>query len=197
MIPQLWKRNLEWLEWRQMHPDLDDREAEYLYRVEQKMFQNYQDEIRNQMMNRQTRLVGDLMNLSADISTILNKGGVDNTDTDSYIYPDYVAFRGKLGDNYGIFKGSETYTLNKGERFIINTATNASFGSGNSFNNGNANGVYLVLETRTITQYTNITMIDVFTFEAGLNNSWWVFDSALDPTRGVDQIIFTKSEYPF
>ena len=75
MIPQLWTRNLEWIEWRQIHPDLNDREAEYLYQVEQKMFQNYQDEIRNQMLNRQTRIVGDLINLSADISTILNEGG--------------------------------------------------------------------------------------------------------------------------
>lgn len=195
MIPQLWKRNLEWLEWRQMHPDLDDREAEYLYRAEQKMFQNYQDEIRNQTINRQTRLVGDLMNLSVDISTILNKGGVDNT-VDRYIYPDYVAFRGKLGNNYGVFVGSETYTLNEGERFIINTSTNAFFGSGNIFNNGGSNGVYLVLETRTITQYTNTTLIKI-TFETGLSNSWWVFDSTLDPTRGVDQIEFNNSEYPF
>lgn len=75
MTPQLWKRNLEWLEWRQMHPDLEEREAQYLYQVEQKMFQNYQDEVRNQMSNRRTRLVGDLMNLSADISSIINRGG--------------------------------------------------------------------------------------------------------------------------
>ena len=77
MIPQLWTRNLEWPEWRQIHPDLDDREAEYLYQVEQKMFQNYQDEIRNQTLNRQAQLTGDLLNLSADITTILNEGGLD------------------------------------------------------------------------------------------------------------------------
>ena len=75
MTPQLWKRNLSWPEWRQMHPDLDDREAEYLYMAELKMFQNYQDELRNQTTNRQNRLSGDLLNLSADISTILTKGG--------------------------------------------------------------------------------------------------------------------------
>ena len=75
MTPQLWKRNLSWPEWRQMHPDLEDREAEYLYMAELKMFQNYQDELRNQTTNRQNRLSGDLLNLSADISTILNKGG--------------------------------------------------------------------------------------------------------------------------
>lgn len=74
MIPQLWKRGLSWPEWRQMHPDLEDREAEYLYMAELKMFQNYQDEIRNQIISRQARLVGDLMNLSADISTVLTVG---------------------------------------------------------------------------------------------------------------------------
>ena len=75
MTPQLWKRNLSWPEWRQMHPDLEDREAEYLYMAELKMFRNYQDELRNQTTNRQNRLSGDLLNLSADISTILTKGG--------------------------------------------------------------------------------------------------------------------------
>ena len=75
MTPQLWTRNLSWLEWRQMHPDLEDREAEYLYMAELKMFRNYQDELRNQTTNRQNRLSGDLLNLSADISTILTKGG--------------------------------------------------------------------------------------------------------------------------
>jgi len=38
------------------------------------MFQNYQDEIRNQIRVRQVRLSGDLMNLSADISSILVEG---------------------------------------------------------------------------------------------------------------------------
>jgi len=75
MTPQLWKRNLSWPEWRQMHPDLDDREAEYLYMAELKMFRNYQNELLNQTKMRQARLSGDLLNLSADISTILTKGG--------------------------------------------------------------------------------------------------------------------------
>ena len=80
MNPQLWTRNLEWPEWRQMHPDLDDREAEYLYMAELRMFQNYQDEIRNQAQIRQAKLSGDLMNLSADISTILTQGGRKNSE---------------------------------------------------------------------------------------------------------------------
>lgn len=74
MIPQLWTRNLNWPEWIEKHPNLDIREAEYLYKAELKMFQNYQDEIRNQIRVRQARLSGDLMNLSADISSILVEG---------------------------------------------------------------------------------------------------------------------------
>jgi hypothetical protein len=77
MIPQLWTRELDFVEWRKLHPDLQDREAEYLFRAELKMFRNYQDEIVNQMRVRQARLSGDLMNLAADISSVLNiKGGV-------------------------------------------------------------------------------------------------------------------------
>jgi len=80
MNPQLWTRNLEWPEWKQMHPDLDDREAEYLYQVEQRMFQNYRNEIIKQAQIRQAKLSGDLMNLSADISTILTQGGRKNSE---------------------------------------------------------------------------------------------------------------------
>ena len=87
MTPQLWKRNLSWPEWRQMHPDLEDREAEYLYMAELKMFQNYQDEIRNQIISRQARLVGDLMNLSADISTVLTVGRKGNESIPSQSTP--------------------------------------------------------------------------------------------------------------
>lgn len=76
MTPQLWTRELDFVEWRKSHPDLQDREAEYLFRAELKMFRNYQDEIRNQMRVRQARLSGDLMNLAADISSVLVKGGV-------------------------------------------------------------------------------------------------------------------------
>lgn len=97
MTPQLWKRNLEWLEWRQMHPDLEEREAQYLYQVEQKMFQNYQDEVRNQMSNRRTRLVGDLMNLSADISSIINRGGKHRKYTYRSNFVDSLEGWGKTG----------------------------------------------------------------------------------------------------
>lgn len=167
MIPQLWKRNLEWLEWRQMHPDLDDREAEYLYQVEQKMFQNYQDEIRNQMMNRQTRLVGDLMNLSADISTILNQGG-------QFKYKaDYVGFEGQIFSNpntgIGAFIGSGTHLFKIGDLFSYNLTVGGS----------EDNGIYKVLVEVNQTQTTNFSLA-IFNFLGGLNNNSWVLVATLD-----------------
>ena len=119
MIPQLWTRNLEWPEWRQIHPDLDDREAEYLYQVEQKMFQNYQDEIRNQTLNRQAQLTGDLLNLSADITTILNEGGLDIPS----IPRRYILMQGVypgpfIGIAVGRSIGDVAYTQLLGDEFV-------------------------------------------------------------------------------
>ena len=88
MTPRLWTRFLSFQEWKLTHPDLTDRDAILLYEAELKMFQNYQDELRNQTLNRQARLTGDLLNLSADISTILTEGGVRKS---SY---DYIAISG-------------------------------------------------------------------------------------------------------
>jgi hypothetical protein len=75
MTPQLWIQFLTFQDWRLTHPDLNDEDAVLLYKAELQLFQNYQDEIRNQTVNRQVQLTGDLLNLSADISTILTEGG--------------------------------------------------------------------------------------------------------------------------
>ena len=75
MTPQLWTQFQPFQDWRLAHPDLTYEDAVLLYKAELQLFQNYQDEIRNQTINRQTQLTGDLLNLSADISTILNEGG--------------------------------------------------------------------------------------------------------------------------
>jgi len=75
MTPQLWTQFLSFQDWRLTYPDLTDEDAVLLYKAELQLFQNYQDEIRNQTINRQVQLTGDLLNLSADISTILNEGG--------------------------------------------------------------------------------------------------------------------------
>jgi len=162
MTPQLWTRNLEWPEWRQMHPDLSDQDAEYLYRAELKMFQNYQDEIRNQRINRQNRLTGDLLNLSADISTILNEGGAGLV-----IYKaDYVGFKGQVFENpitgVGVFVGTGTHLFKVGDLFSFNreSAANAQ------------NGIYEVLVETNQTQIANPSLA-IFNFTAGLNNNLW------------------------
>ena len=162
MIPQLWKRNLEWLEWRQMHPDLSDQDAEYLYRAELKMFQNYQDEIRNQMVDRQNRLTGDLINLSADISTILNEGGVYKFKYTA----DYVGFEGQVAVNpitgVGAFIGTGTHLFKVGDLFSFNreSAANAQ------------NGIYEVLVETNQAQETNPS-IAILRFSFGVNNNLW------------------------
>ena len=75
MIPQLWPRFLTFPEWKLTHPNMEEVEANKLYVAELRLFQNYQDEILNQTLNRQTQLSNNLLNLSADISTILTEGG--------------------------------------------------------------------------------------------------------------------------
>ena len=110
MTPQLWVRSMEWSEWRQMHPDLQDREAEYLYNLESKMFTNYQDELRNQAEFRKANLSGDLLDTAADISTILNEGGV-------YTPPPPPP---TLPEGYTVwFDGSDTTTM----QFTSNTVS--------------------------------------------------------------------------
>ena len=140
MTPQLWTRNLSWLEWRQMHPDLEDREAEYLYKVELKMFQNYQDELRNQTTNRQNRLAGDLLNLSADISTILTEGGV-YTPPRRYIMIQgiYDTFQPFVGIAVGRDLNDLNFQMLVGDEFVydFSISTNPAF--------GNARGTYRVI----------------------------------------------------
>lgn len=160
MIPQLWTRGLEFIEWRQLHPNLDDREAEYLYNAELKMFQNYTEEIINQIQNRQARLTGDLNNLAADISTILTEGG-------TFMYKaDYVGFKGQTIENpntgVGAFVGSGTHLFRVGDLFSFDT-------KGNGQEN---NGIYKVLVETNQTQFTS-PAIAVVQFILGLNNNFW------------------------
>jgi hypothetical protein len=72
MIPQLWKRFFNFTEWRTLHPHLNDLDAERLYSMELRLFQNYENEIRNLIQTRQTKLVNQIDTLSSDISNILN-----------------------------------------------------------------------------------------------------------------------------
>ena len=79
MTPQLWIQFLTFQDWRLTHPNLTDQEAILLYKAELQLFQNYQDEIRNQTIDRRDTLANDVSNLGNDISDVLigdSGGGV-------------------------------------------------------------------------------------------------------------------------
>ena len=71
MTPQLWIQFLTFQDWRLTHPDLTNQEATLLYKAELQLFQNYQDEIRNQTIDRRNTLANDVSNLGNDINNIL------------------------------------------------------------------------------------------------------------------------------
>ena len=157
MTPQLWTRNLEWLEWRQMHPDLDDREAEYLYQMEQKMFQNYRDEIIRQAQIRQAKLSGDLMNLSADISTVLTQGG-----RVPFRYSaDYDGLVGSGVTYSGVFLGSGTHSFIVGDIFKVFIAPPLNI---------NYNGLWKVTSAHDITKGNYILAYSTFQSNISLYN---------------------------
>ena len=150
MTPQLWTRFLTFQEWQLTHPDLTNEEAAFLYRAELQLFQNYQDEIRNQTINRQTQLTGDLLNLSADISAILSEGG-------SYWLAGYYNGIIRFGDESGIshfgsFFGDTTHVYATGDIFKVDSA---------SLDDLNDNGFYKVLIGITLDQRNNIGLANV------------------------------------
>ena len=144
MTPQLWIQFLTFQDWRLTHPDLTDQEATLLYKAELQLFQNYQDEILNQTLNRQTQLSDNLLNLSADIDSILTEGGGYR---DSFRYTaDYLGFRGQKAVNpntgEGRFIGSGT-VFEVGDLFSYEITIQGGGG------NISQNGIY-----RVVLQYT-------------------------------------------
>ena len=142
MIPQLWPRFLTFPEWKLTHPNMEEVEANQLYAAELRLFQNYQDEILNQTLNRQTQLSNNLLNLSADITTILTEGG-------RYFNPfrytaDYLGLRGNKfeDEGEGRFIGSGT-VFEVGELFSYEITIQGGGG------NISQNGIY-----RVVLQYT-------------------------------------------
>jgi len=142
MTPQLWIQFLTFQDWRLTHPDLTDQEATLLYKAELQLFQNYQDEILNQTLNRQTQLSDNLLNLSADIDSILTEGGGYR---DSFRYvADYLGLRGNKfeDDGEGRFIGSGTI-FEVGDLFSYEITIQGGGG------NISQNGIY-----RVVLQYT-------------------------------------------
>ena len=71
--PRLWPRFLVISEWRLTYPDLDHEsiESNQLYKAELQLFQNYQDEIKNQSKIRQGNLVKNISKLGQNVSNVL------------------------------------------------------------------------------------------------------------------------------
>ena len=167
MTPQLWTRFLTFQEWKLTHPDLTDQEATLLYKAELQLFQNYQDEIRNQTRNRQARLTGDLLNLSTDISNILTEGGA------GFRYKaDYVGFEGQITVNpntgVGAFVGSGTHLFKVGDLFSYNLEAPQD-----------VNGIYEVL-VETNQSQSPTPAISFTNLSFGVNNSLWKRVATLD-----------------
>jgi len=166
MTPQLWTQFLSFQDWKLTHPNLTNEDAILLYKAELQLFQNYQDEIRNQTVNRQVQLTGDLLNLSADISTILTEGGV------FYYKADYIGFEGQITVNpntgVGAFVGSGTHLFKVGDLFSYNLEAPQD-----------VNGIYEVLVETNQAQETNPS-IAILRFNFGVNNNFWKRVATLD-----------------
>ena len=97
MIPQLWTRHFDFPEWRLQHPNIVEtlgiEETIRFYEAELQLFKNYQEEIINQMRNRQNNLAESILDTSNAISDILTPGG-GYTDTFRYT-ADYLGFKGQ------------------------------------------------------------------------------------------------------
>jgi hypothetical protein len=167
MTPQLWTRFLTFPEWKLSHPNLEEEEANRFYVAELQLFQNYQDEIRNQTRNRQTRLTGDLLNLSTDISSILTKGGVFRYKAD------YIGFKGRVDITptigVGAFVGTGTHLFKVGDLFSFNRESAAN----------SQNGIYEVLVETNQAQETNHATA-IVRFIIGKSSNLWKQVATLD-----------------
>ena len=78
MILQLWTRNFDFPEWRLNHPNIVEtlgvEETIRFYKAELQLFKNYQEEVINQMKNRQSNLAENILDVSNTISNILVGG---------------------------------------------------------------------------------------------------------------------------
>ena len=73
MQPRLWNRHITFEEWRLQHRHLNDKEAFQLYSQEQRLFENYENELINQQLIAQHNAVVESANLLANnISSIFN-----------------------------------------------------------------------------------------------------------------------------
>jgi hypothetical protein len=71
--PRMWSRRHNFSEWRMLseNRNLNEREAQNLFRQEEMMWDNYEEEIRNLIVEKQTKIVNQVNQLNSYISDVM------------------------------------------------------------------------------------------------------------------------------
>ena len=179
MIPQLWTRHFDFPEWRLQHPNIVEtlgiEETIRFYEAELQLFNNYQEEIVNQMRNRQNNLAENILNVSNTISEILKPAVAQSPDSFRYT-ADYLGLRGNKfeDEGEGRFIGSGT-VFEVGDLFSYEITIQGGGG------NISQNGIY-----RVVLQYTlpssSTPSIAITRFTTGLAAGFFEKIALLDGT---------------
>ena len=74
--PQLWNRRYSWPEWRQMHSNLNERDAQMLFEHELRMYDLYENDLMNLKEQRVDSYVQSLGEYETTIQHSINYGGI-------------------------------------------------------------------------------------------------------------------------
>ena len=76
--PRMWNRRHNFSEWRRLfeNRNLNEREAQDLFRQEEMIWNNYEDEIRNLIVEKQTKIVSQINQLDSYITDTMTMGSV-------------------------------------------------------------------------------------------------------------------------
>lgn len=90
--PQIWRRRYNYSEWRNLHENrnLDERIAQDLFRREEMIWNNNEEEERQLIAERQSKLVSQINQLDSYIFDVLNPGS--NTVAGSMSLDDYYDY---------------------------------------------------------------------------------------------------------
>jgi len=71
--PRMWSRRHNFSEWRMLseNRNLNEREAQNLFRQEEMMWNNHEEEIRNLIVEKQTKIVNQVNQLNSYISDVM------------------------------------------------------------------------------------------------------------------------------
>ena len=71
--PRMWSRRHDFSEWRMLseNRNLNEREAQNLFRQEEMMWDNHEEEIRNLIVEKQTKIVNQVNQLNSYISDVM------------------------------------------------------------------------------------------------------------------------------